>query len=570
MTNTPSEMKSEENSLYVSMSAKPPSEMKLEEDPAVEWKFFLQKFKIFIQATKAESESEEYKAALLLNCIEKFEAYFIPSVNVTYERYIFFTRDMEESETVDEYVTQLKQLSKNCEFEKLTDSLIKDRLVLGIKDKNVKDRLLRTKNLDLIKAVEICKSAEITNKQLEILCSNPGPSIRKREDNQELMEVRRKNFHMGMKKQAPNTRRQNEVSNGQGQQHPRSRQRKQISFKSFNTKGYGRPIIGKTSIEDLDIARMVAEMSDTKRYMLDIHDVFDGIGCLPGQYRIKVDETVKPCIHAARRFPQGILVPESLRREMLNLIHLSHMGIVKCNLKAKELLYWPNMFRDIENVVLSCDICQKYSRNNFKESLIPHPIPEYPWQKVGCDLFEIDGKKYMIVIDYFSKYVEICKLNSISSEIVIKNLKCIFSRLGIPQIFMSDNGTQFSSFEFQSFAKSWQFENITSSPNYPRSNGMVERAIQTVKNIIKKNSESDTELELALLDYRNTPIDVSIPSPSELFFNRKTRTILPVKKELLYHRNINFKRQRNLLVKRQNKQKTYHDRMSKTYYYNFK
>ncbi|XP_044764709.1 uncharacterized protein LOC123321304 [Coccinella septempunctata] len=81
----------------------------------------------------------------------------------------------------------------------------------------------------------------------------------------------------------------------------------EFNVKFFIAKGYGRPIIGKTSIEDLDIARMVAEMSDTKRYMLDFHDVFDGIGCLPGQYRIKVDETVKPCIHAARRFPQGIL-----------------------------------------------------------------------------------------------------------------------------------------------------------------------------------------------------------------------------------------------------------------------
>ncbi|KAJ3634375.1 hypothetical protein MTP99_011256 [Tenebrio molitor] len=81
---------------------------------------------------------------------------------------------MREEESVDEYVTQLKQLSEHCEFGTLSESLIKDRLVLGIRDKNVKDRLLRTKNLDLVKAVEICKAAEITNKQMEILCTTSG------------------------------------------------------------------------------------------------------------------------------------------------------------------------------------------------------------------------------------------------------------------------------------------------------------------------------------------------------------------------------------------------------------
>ncbi|XP_068907028.1 uncharacterized protein [Tenebrio molitor] len=178
-------------------SAKPPSELKLDGDNAAEWSFFVQKLNIYLQATKAEKETEEYKGAVLLNCVgdkalkiyntfkfesvkektsfasiqAKFTAYFAPTINVTYERYIFFSRDMREEESVDEYVTQLKQLSENCEFGTLSESLIKDRLVLGIRDKNVKDRLLRTKNLDLVKAVEICKAAEITNKQMEILCT---------------------------------------------------------------------------------------------------------------------------------------------------------------------------------------------------------------------------------------------------------------------------------------------------------------------------------------------------------------------------------------------------------------
>ncbi|KAJ3647390.1 hypothetical protein Zmor_019269 [Zophobas morio] len=92
---------------------------------------------------------------------------------------------------------------------------------------------------------------------------------------------------------------------------------------------------------------------------------------------------------------------------------------------------------------------------------------------------------------------------------------------------------------------------------------MVERAIQTVKNIIKKCYETNTDLNLALLDYRNTPVSNCILSPSELLFNRKTRTLIPIKNNMLTPKNINFKKQRQLLVDRQNKQKCYYDRASR-------
>jgi hypothetical protein len=128
-----------------------------------------------------------------------------------------------------------------------------------------------------------------------------------------------------------------------------------------------------------------------------------------------------------------LVVPETLRKEMLDLIHLSHLGVTKCILKARQVLYWPGMSRDIENRVMSCEVCRKYSRNNFKEPLKPHEVPEYPWQKIGCDLFEYNGNKFLITTDYFSKYVEVFKVNNITAETVIRVLKNIFGRLGIPQ-----------------------------------------------------------------------------------------------------------------------------------------
>jgi hypothetical protein len=121
-----------------------------------------------------------------------------------------------------------------------------------------------------------------------------------------------------------------------------------------------------------------------------------------------------------------LVVPETLRKEMLDHIHLSHLGVTKCILKARQVLYWPGMSRDIENRVMSCEVCRKYSRNNFKEPLKQHEVPEYPWQKIGCDLFEYNGSKFLITTDYFSKYVEVFKVNNITAETVIRVLIVIY------------------------------------------------------------------------------------------------------------------------------------------------
>ena len=72
------------------------------------------------------------------------------------------------------------------------------------------------------------------------------------------------------------------------------------------------------------------------------------------------------------------------------------------------------------------------------------------------------------------------------SSTIVTQMKSIFARQGIPKIVVSDNGPQFSSYGFATFAKQWDFKHVTSSPTYPQSNGMAERTVQTVKNLIKK------------------------------------------------------------------------------------
>ncbi|XP_046357686.1 uncharacterized protein K02A2.6-like [Haliotis rufescens] len=129
---------------------------------------------------------------------------------------------------------------------------------------------------------------------------------------------------------------------------------------------------------------------------------------------------------------------------------------------------------------------------------------------------------YLIVVDYFSRYAEIAKLSSTTSTSIINNLKSIFSRHGIPETVISDNGPQYASAEFREFASKYNFSHVTSSPLYARSNGEAERAVQSCKNILRKAEDP----HLAMLVYRTTPLTGRL-SPSELLMGRKLRTCLP-------------------------------------------
>ena len=123
----------------------------------------------------------------------------------------------------------------------------------------------------------------------------------------------------------------------------------------------------------------------------------------------------------------------------------------------------------------------KIQNRQGAEKLKNHEIPDKPWTKVGMDLFKIQGRTYLIVEDYYSKYFEINNLLKNTSPIVIKKRKVMFTRHRIPKLIISDNGPEFTSIEFRKFSANLDFEHDTSSTEFAKSNGMVERIIQTVK-----------------------------------------------------------------------------------------
>ena len=156
-------------------------------------------------------------------------------------------------------------------------------------------------------------------------------------------------------------------------------------------------------------------------------------------------------------------------------------------------------------------------------------LPKYPWQVVGTDLFKLNKRNYLLVVDYFSRYPEVIQVTSTTSPTIISALKSVFSRHGIPEIVRSDNGPQYSSTEFLSFASSYGFQHCTSSPRFPQSNGQAERSVQTVKNLLKKSHD----LYTSLLSYRATPLSWCDRSPAELSMGRRLRTSVPQTDKIL-------------------------------------
>ncbi|KAL5004391.1 hypothetical protein ScPMuIL_017847 [Solemya velum] len=216
-----------------------------------------------------------------------------------------------------------------------------------------------------------------------------------------------------------------------------------------------------------------------------------------------------------------LIIPTYLRAEILQRIHEGHQGIVKCCERARNSVWWPRINREIEDLVRNCTICVK-QKADHAEPLRPTPFPERPWQKVGSDLFQIKNVIYLLVIDYFSRYIEIALLKSTSSQAVINHMQSIFARHGIPETVVSDNGPQYASEAFVKFAKDYGFCHETSSPYYPQGNTEAERAVQTIKRAIRNASDPYQ----ALLAYRATPLKCGY-SPAELLMGRRLRTTLP-------------------------------------------
>ena len=246
-----------------------------------------------------------------------------------------------------------------------------------------------------------------------------------------------------------------------------------------------------------------------------------------------------------------VLIPETLRQKYLKQIHQGHQGIEACRSRAREFIFWVNINSDLKEMVEKCDICQSQQNSTASVQKYVSEVPPHPWHTLGSDLFYFQRIDFLVVVDYFSKYLIVRKIPSSTSSAVIKELGMIFSEFGNPLVFRSDNGPCYSSQEFKFFMQNWLVEHRTSSPHYPQSNGLAESMVKVSKNLIEKAIKQDLPWNKLLLDYRCTPISSEIPSPAEILFGRKFRSSISILPSQVLNDRIS--KQRELIAKKEGK-----------------
>ena len=246
-----------------------------------------------------------------------------------------------------------------------------------------------------------------------------------------------------------------------------------------------------------------------------------------------------------------VLIPETLKQKYLMQIHQGHQGIEACRSRAREFVFWNNLNNDLKELVEKCDICQSQQNSTTIVQKYVSEVPPHPWHTLGSDLFYFQRIDFLVIVDYFSKYLIVRKIPNSTSSAVIKELGMIFSEFGKPQIFRSDNGPCYSSQEFRFFMQNWLIEHRTSSLHYPQSNGLAESMVKASKNLIEKAVRQDLPWNRLLLDYRCTPISSEIPSPAEILFGRKLRSSISILPSQVMNDRIS--KQRELIAKKEGK-----------------
>ena len=192
------------------------------------------------------------------------------------------------------------------------------------------------------------------------------------------------------------------------------------------------------------------------------------------------------------------------------------MGIERTKWRVRATIFWHQINRQKDVIVKTCSTCLHNQRKQSGEPVMPSDVSQYLFEIVGTYLFHWNGQDFVLVVDYYSRYWEIQKLYKTGAATTIKKIKNEVSRLGTPEIIKRNNGPQYNcSREFKRFAKDWGFQHIPSSPEYPRSNGLAEKTVQTAKNIPEKVKDDNKDPYLIMLEARNTSVD-NYKSPAKL------------------------------------------------------
>ena len=251
-----------------------------------------------------------------------------------------------------------------------------------------------------------------------------------------------------------------------------------------------------------------------------------------------------------------VVVPPIHQKAVLLELHQGHPGITRMKALARCYVWWPGIDTDLESVVRQCSNCQQIRKSPPDTILHPWEWPGEAWSRIHIDYAgPIKNQMLLIIVDAYTKWIDVHITNSTSTQVTVEKLRKSFADHGLPQTVVSDNGSCFTSEEFRTFIQENGLKHILVSPYRPASNGLAERAVQTVKEGIRKIKDGSLEniISRFLFSYRVTPQSTTGIAPCELMCKHKFKTRLDSLKPNL----------RGKVIEKQESQKCYHDSRSK-------
>ena len=224
-----------------------------------------------------------------------------------------------------------------------------------------------------------------------------------------------------------------------------------------------------------------------------------------------------------------VVIPPQGRDAMLCQLHEGHFGVARMKSFGRMYFWWPGLDKDVERIAAECPSCQSWRNAAPQTPLHPWEWPRAPWQRLHIDYCgPVDGWMLLLVVDAHSKWMDVHKTKTASAEATIEKLRDSFACHGIPETVVSDNARCFDCPIFKTFCKQNGVRHVTSPPYSPHSNGLVERAVQTLKQGLQRQSTGSlsTRLSRFLFRYRSMPHSVTQRSPAEMLFGRRMRTQL--------------------------------------------
>lgn len=251
---------------------------------------------------------------------------------------------------------------------------------------------------------------------------------------------------------------------------------------------------------------------------------------LPVTYRIVSSELCD--VEGVLLRGDRIVVPVALRQRVLNLPHNGHPGVRMMKSFLRSAVWWPKLDADVESLVKSCRGCVLVSSPDVPEPMLRRALPSGPWEDIAIDFLGLlpDGHHLLVIVDCYSRYLEICKMSCIDSTETISRLREVFSRFGIPTLIKADNGPQFSSKEFSTFCDDYGIQLVNTIPYWPQMNSQVERQNRSILKRLRIAQELGKdwrkELHDFLLVYHATNHATTGEAPSKLMFGRRIKSQL--------------------------------------------